>query len=169
MLFPEVKLGEMMISFFYLFSPFALALICKGLIKERLFSDLLFSSFLFIGVGIQGVLTGIIQIAAPEIVVSYVDWPLSPFILELGMANLSYGILGIISPWLDPGWKNATGIGYSLFLIFTGVGHVIDIFSNGPSSGNFGGFLFTDLLIPIIIFALIQYRKHDSSRRISSS
>jgi hypothetical protein len=169
MLLPEASLGEIMISFSYLFLPFASAYICKALKKDRLFSDLLFSSFLFIGVGVQGVLTGIIQIIAPEIVVSYVGWPLSPFILELGMANLSYGILGIISPWLDPGWKNATGIGYSLFLIFTGLGHVIDIFSHGLSPSNFGGFLFTDLLIPIIIFALIKYRKHDSSRRISSS
>jgi hypothetical protein len=124
--------------------------------------DFLFKYYLFIGIGIQGVATGCLQIFRPDIVTQYVKWRESPYLLELGMANVSFGLLGLAGVWLSRGWKLAAAHGYSLFLFLTGIGHLIEIFKIGTTPGNAGAFLFSDLLVPICLWAILllkRYRK----------
>ena len=106
----------------------------------------------FISVGIQGLITGIVQIAKPEWVVEYVHWPFSTYFLEPGMANASYGIIGLLTVLMDTGWKNAAAAGYALFLFATGIGHIVDYDTARILQRKFRGFLLTDLVVPLILF-----------------
>ncbi len=116
--------------------------------------------YLFIAVGIQGFSCAFWQILYPDLVSEFLGWPNTPFLMELGLANLTFGVLGILSPWMDRGWRATTGIGYGLFLFFTGIAHLIRIAQYGISKGDFGWFLATDLLLAFILLALsIQYKK----------
>ena len=141
-------------TFFMIFFPLIFGFI-HAKVKKRKIVDLLLLYYIFIGVGIQGILTGLIQMLHPRFVAEYVQWSLSSFLFELGLANLSYGILGIVSPWMSKGWQKATAIGYGSFLFLTGVGHLIDIIQYGTTFGNARLFLYLDLLIPIILFILL--------------
>jgi hypothetical protein len=152
--------GEAIIAFVYIFFPLFLGLIHAHFIKERGKKvDLLLSYYLFIGVGIQGVSTGLLQMIKPQMVVSFVEWPYSPFLIELGMANLAFGILGILSLWLNNSWKMSAAIAYGLFLLFTGIGHIINILRKGTHPGDAGAFLWSDLFVPIALSILITLQR----------
>lgn len=151
---------EAIAALMYILLPLILGIthiLLKKVKKKKV--EILLNYYIFIGVGIQGVVTGILQMNKPEMVVSFVQWPYSPFLLELGMANLAFGLLGIVCIWLDKSWKFAAAIGYGLFLLFTGIGHVINIARFGANPGDAGAFLYSDLLVPVALFLLIFLQK----------
>jgi hypothetical protein len=154
------KIGEALVAFSYIFLPLILGLahfyFKKG---KKPFLELILNYYLFIGVGIQGISTGIVQMHKPDMVVSFVEWPYSPFLNELGMANLALGLLGILSVWLDRSWKIAAALGYGFFLLFTGIGHVVNISLYGVSPGDAGAFLWSDLFVPVALLLLIALQK----------
>lgn len=121
--------------------------------------------YIVIGIGIQGIASGIMQTFYSNAVTQYVHWPFSPFMLELGLANISYGILGILSPLMTRGWQTATTFGYALFLCFTGMRHIIEIAEKGVNPGNSGSFMYVDIILCLIFFILLilQYKENVST------
>jgi hypothetical protein len=154
-MFPLIKRVETLVSIMYIILP-----VLAGSIHYRwkdtkaTFAEVLFNYFLFFGVGIQGLVTGIAQIFYPKIVTDYLRLSLSPFLLELGCANVSFGILAIISFWLDGSWKAAAATVYCLFLFMTGIYHLVEIYYLGLTPGNSGAFLIIDIALPILFVLL---------------
>ncbi len=151
-------------ALFFIFGPFIIAHFCteKEADKSKR-NGTLFLLYLVIGVGFQGILSGLWQVFQPVVVAKFEQWPLSPFVFELGMANIAFGILGILSPWMDNGWRMSTGIGYSIFLLLTGILHLVRIVLYGPSPGDVGGFLLSDLFVGTILFSLVISTKKSTS------
>ena len=88
--------GEAIVAFLYIFLPLILGIIHILIKKDKARKvEILLGYYLFIGVGLQGILTGILQMHKPEMVVAFVQWNYSPFLIELGMANLSLVYLGL--------------------------------------------------------------------------
>ena len=121
--------------------------------KNRIETLLLY--YILIGVGIQALASGITQTFFSNSVFQYVQWPFSPFMLELGLANISYGILGLLCPWMDKGWQKATAFGYASFLLFTGTRHAVEIYNSGVNYGNSGAFAYVDYIMSAILFFLL--------------
>jgi hypothetical protein len=160
--------GEAIVAFLYIFLPLILggmhSLFAK---EEKRKTMILLNYYIFIGVGIQGVVTGGLQMYQPHTVVSFVQWPYSPFLIELGMANVAFGLLGLVSTWLGKSWKIAAGVGYGSFLLFTGVGHVVNIVRKGATPGDAGAFLWSDLFVPVALCILIVLcSRRDCTRSI---
>lgn len=149
-----MRYAEAGFAFFLIFIPFFLGFL-HGRLKRGAKKEIYLLYYIFIGVGIQGLITGAVQIFYPQFVSDYVQWPVSSFLFELGLANVSYGILGICAPWLSQGWQRAAAIGYGMFLLLTGAGHLFDMSQQGMNPGNGGAFLYSDLLIPIILWSLL--------------
>ena len=64
--------GEAMIAFVFIFLPLILGLVHAHLSKRKTKKvDLLLCYYLFISVGIQGIVTGILQINKPDMVVCF--------------------------------------------------------------------------------------------------
>jgi len=161
---------EIYFTFMLIFFPILLGFI-HAYFKGEKKTDWILLYYIFIGVGVQAFLSGIYQILKPYVVVDYVQWPYSPFLLEVGAANISYGILGLASPWLSKGWQRATAIGYSLFLLITGSEHLIDRIINGVNAGNSGGFVYADFGVSIALFVLLAmqyFSSKDSKKTIYS-
>ncbi len=148
----QFLMGEFLTALFYIIVPALLSYFFPKA-GSRLKENLLFY-YVLIGVVVQGLVTAGLQILDPNLVISYVQWPYSPFLYELGMANLSFGILGLLSLWKNTDWKKSAAFGYGLFLLITGIGHIVQITLQGITPGDFGGFLFSDLLVGIILVAL---------------
>jgi hypothetical protein len=113
-------------------------------------------------IGFEGTFFGFHQIFQGNVVAKFIGWTWSPFIREVGMANLSYGILALLSFWRDNLFRLATIIGSCLFLSFAYVGHMYDIITTENfHPGNAGVIFFTDIFIPIIfaILLIIHYRE----------
>ena len=56
-----------------------------------------------------------------------IGWQPSPFQFEVAVANLAFGVLGIMCIWQRRGFRTATGIGYAIFLLGCAYGHVRDM------------------------------------------
>jgi hypothetical protein len=101
-----------------------------------------------------------------------IGWPAgNPFQTEVAVANLAVGILGILCYWMRGNFWVATVIANSVFLLGAAVVHIRDIVvAANYSPGNAGIVLYTDILIPVILIALLAYRNYvDRQERESAS
>lgn len=115
---------------------------------------------LVIGVGVQGVSAGLKQVWDGEAVAAYVGWSYSPFVREVGFSNLAFGVLGLLAPWCRGSWRDAAGVGYSVFLLLAAGGHLRSLLDDGNLSiGNAGPTLWSDLYLPAVILGLLVLRR----------
>lgn len=107
-------------------------------------------------VGIQGFVYGSGHLFFPDPIAESIGWPKgSPFQWEVGLANLSYGVLGAWASGQDQSWWLATVVAFSIFYLGAAIGHVKDIIAKkNYASGNAGGVLVVDVLIPVLLIVL---------------
>ena len=91
-----------------------------------------------------------------DMVASFIGWSQSPFQLEVGFASLGFGAVGIMSFWAGFGFRAATVIAPSFFLLGAAGGHVYQmITAHNFAPGNAGTVFWTDILIPLLGFTLL--------------
>jgi len=131
----------------------------KARTKNR-FIEVFLLWFLGFGIGIGSIFNGLFQVFSPEMVAQSVGWPNTPFLREVGFANISYGILGLLSIKYRSFWA-PTIIAYTVFMWGAAIGHIYSIQQTGNlAAGNAGAVLYLDILMPIVfILLLIAYNK----------
>jgi hypothetical protein len=100
-----------------------------------------------------------------------IGWaPGSPFQFEMAMANLAFGVLGILCIWQRGGFWNATGIGIAVLLLGCAYGHLREmVVGNNFAPYNAGaGIIFSDAVIPLVILGLLAARNRLSREGGSS-
>ena len=100
-----------------------------------------------------------------------IGWQSNPFQFEVAMANLAFGVLGVMCIWQRRGFRTATGIGFAIFLLGCAYVHFRDMTLHGNFSPyNVGAVLwFNDLAVPLIILILLLVRRHLASTQAASS
>jgi hypothetical protein len=162
------NVGGFVLHILYIFLPIVLGAITLA-VKKHIKStsakvEVFFMYYLIIAVGVQALLTGCLQIFVAERIANYAKWPFSPFLTEVGLANLAFGILGIMCIWVKGSWREAAAIGYSIFLIGAGINHIVNIMTTGNMGpGNYGPTLWSDILVPVALWILLALRH--SSRK----
>ena len=92
------------------------------------------------------------HVFAPEQVAAEIGWPTSPFQYEVGMADLTVGVLGIGAFRREFGFRLATTIATVCWLGGDAIGHVRQIVQAGNyAPGNAGPWLYSDILAPLIL------------------
>lgn len=86
--------------------------------------------YVVIGVGAAGLIDGLSQVFAGQQTASLNQWPNSPFVIELGFMSCAFGLLGILSIWVRGTWRQATAVGYGVFLLLAALYHVYDAAAN---------------------------------------
>jgi hypothetical protein len=118
--------------------------------------------FFFAFVGLGGVRDFVFHTFDPNNTAELIGWPTgNPFQTEVAMANLSYGILGLLSLRYRGKFWWATTIAYSVFLWGDAIVHIKEIVvNNNHEPANAGFPLYADILIPAILYILllIQWR-----------
>jgi uncharacterized membrane protein len=114
----------------------------------------------FIYVGLMGVFTAYYHVfRGPEASAS-IGWVTSPYEYEVGMADLTVGVLGILCLWLRDGFWLATAIAEAVWLLGDAVGHIREMLvHNNHAENNAGIFLVFELAMPIVILALVFYHR----------
>ncbi len=99
-----------------------------------------------------------------------IGWQPSPFQFEVALANLAFGVLGILCLWQRQGFWTATGIGYATFLLGCGYGHLRDmIVHHNYAPYNVGLVLWlNDLAVPLAILVLLLLRRQNERPRESA-
>jgi hypothetical protein len=131
-------------------------------------TELLLLWYLGVGIGVGSLFSGLVQVISPEIVAQSTGWGYSPFLREVGFANISYGILGLLAVRFRNFWAPAI-IAYAVFMWGAAAGHIYEIQQNANlSGGNAGTVLYLDILMPLfLIILLLVY--HKTLKKDSSS
>jgi hypothetical protein len=121
---------------------------------------LLYLLVFFVGVG--GVMAFLGHTFEAREIALKIGWQPSPFQFEVAVANLAFGVLGIMCIWQRRGFRTATGAGYAIFLLGCGYGHVRDMTLHGNFAPyNAGPVLWVnDLAVPVVILLLLLVRRH---------
>ena len=127
--------------------------------------------FLFIMVGIGCIWAFIGHVFLSNMVAATIGWPAgNPFQLEVGVANLSLGILGLLCLKFRDNFLLATVIATSIFLLGAGVIHITNIMQTGNMApGNAGFALFIDILIPIVLICLMVGYKITTKKQLTEN
>jgi hypothetical protein len=121
---------------------------------------LLYLLVIFAGVG--GLLGFLGHIFKAQEIALKIGWQPSPFQFEVAMANLAFGVLGILCSWHPGGFRTATGIGYAIFLLGCAFGHFREMILKGNVAPyNVGPVLWiNDLAVPLAILIVLWVRCH---------
>ncbi len=115
---------------------------------------------LFFNMGIMGLLAAYAHIFKGPETAKLIGWePGSPFQFEVGIANLSYGVLGLLAFWIRGRFWDAGCLGWSVFLLGCFVGHIINYYTYGNTAPfNIGVYVwFNDLFLPILVLTILGF------------
>jgi uncharacterized membrane protein len=113
---------------------------------------------LVIYVGLMGLLTAYAHVFRPMQTSASIGWSTSPYEYEVGMADLTVGVLGICCLWLRGNFWLATAIANAVWLLGDAVGHIRQMVLNSNHAANNSGiFLVTEITMPFVILLLATY------------
>jgi hypothetical protein len=150
-----------MISFWLFLIAVILAVInifVRGIRGPRIAATFL-TYLIFFNIGVMGLLAFYAHLFMPDETAQRIGWAIgSPFQSEIGMANLSYGVLGVLAMWLRGRFWVATILGYSILLFGAFVVHMMQWAQGDVAPLNVGIFVwFNDLFVPIVLLSLLGY------------
>jgi hypothetical protein len=110
-----------------------------------------------IAVGIGGLLGFVGHTMRADEIAKSIGWPAgNPFQFEVAMANLAFGVLGLLCIKFRNGFWTATILGYGIFLEGAAYGHIREILKAGNwSVNNADSILIVDILFPIFLLSLL--------------
>lgn len=127
-----------------------------GRLRLMRLAEQLHQQLLFWVVGFQSLFVFIIHVTHPQISTAIAGWPATPLLFQMAMVNLSFGILGLLSTFSSLGFKTATTLGYAIWVLGDGLGHLFNILTDTPDDSNIGFLLYTDIAIPLIFVMLLM-------------
>ena len=115
------------------------------------FAELLRWSLVF-GVGVNGLYSGMGHVFMPDYSAKMIGWEDSPFQLEVGMADLAFGVAGLLCARGNYGFQLATANMAMIFFGGDAIGHVHQMqVANNFATGNAGSWFWIDCSLPIIL------------------
>lgn len=126
-----------------------------------------------LNIGIAGLYSFLGHAFFPDKIAEEIGWQTgSPFQFEVAIANLSFGVLGILSMFIRGKFWAAVVTGNSIFLWGAAYGHFVQIAKGNHSPYNSGIFLYAgDIFIPAVTFILmlIYYRINKRKQVLQSN
>lgn len=123
-------------------------------------SEVIYRWITLLPLGVTGVFAFVMHAIYPNMAAATIGWQTSPFQFEVAIADLGFGILGILAFYPCYGFRLASVIGAIIWLWGDAAGHIYQmIIHHNYSVGNAGSWFWLDLIIPIIlIFCIIKLR-----------
>lgn len=140
------------------FSAVALARAPKPL-AAAVVVEALFKWFLFFSIGVSYLYNAVMHTVFAETAASYIGWANSPFQYEVGFASLGFAAVGFVATWRSFDMRLAAILGPALFLWGAAGGHIYQmVTAHNFAPGNAGIIFWTDILVPVIGFALLWFQ-----------
>jgi hypothetical protein len=121
--------------------------------------EVFLSYLIFFNIGVMGLLGFYGHAFLSEEMALDIGWePNGPFQYQVAMANLAFGLLGLLSLWFRGLFWAATVIGSSIFLLGCLIGHLIQYKWGNMTPYNIGPIIWIgDLVIPLLCLSLLGY------------
>jgi len=112
---------------------------------------------LAVGWGLSLLYGGLGHLFVPDQVAESIGWPVgSPFQREVGIWDMSLGIVGLLCLKFRGEFWTAMIAGAGIFSIGAGLGHLWELMVNGDTApNNAGPVMYFDLLYPVLMVILL--------------
>lgn len=119
-------------------------------------AEIVFRWMAFFGLGFTGCFAFVMHAFFPLLTAVNIGWEFSPFQFEVALANLTLGVLGLLSFRASFGFRLATLIASMCILWGDALGHFYQkiVFKNLVFIGT-GSWVYMDLIIPLILLICI--------------
>jgi hypothetical protein len=123
-------------------------------------------SLVVVLVGVTGIAAFIAHAFFAEDLAKQIGFPAgNPFQFEVAVADLAFGVLGLLCAKYRGGFLAATVIGASVFLLGDAYGHIVQwLKHDNTEPGNVGGPLFADILVPAATLTLLALHARATKR-----
>lgn len=119
-------------------------------------AEIIFRWTILFAVGFTGLYAAVMHIFFQDIAAPAIGWTPSPFEYEVGIADLAFGVLGILAFNASYPFRLATVIGVTVWFWGVAIGHIYQIMQmQNYSIGNAGSWLWMDLLIPLLLLVCL--------------
>lgn len=145
---------------------FVAAILVAVLTKRPSFApERFFSWLLLLSVGVEALWGGLFHVFFPEMGSAQIGWQPSPYEFEIGVADISLGLVAIAAFWRSLSFKSAIAVFSVLFDAGVLIGHFQQAFSaNNFSPDNFGALQIVTalhiILLPILLAMTWRHRHH---------
>lgn len=140
-------------------------------LKQRSLKNILEVILLYllvITVGLGTLLAGLMHVFNGPATAQMIGWPAgSPFQYEVGVADIAFGLLGVLCLFFRGKFWLAAIIANSVFLIGAMAGHIRSLAESGNLAAyNIGpNIIISDLIVPLVIIGLyIVFRRLGADR-----
>jgi hypothetical protein len=131
--------------------------------------EALLSYFLLFSIGLSYLYNFVVHVFFSEMAARFIGWPDSPFQREVGFASLGFSVIGLLAFRGSSDMRTAAIVGPACFLLGAAGGHILEAVKTGNyAPGNVGVVLYTDILLPLIGFALLWLQHRYSHRGADS-
>jgi Family of unknown function (DUF6790) len=134
------------------------------------FANQLLGWLLLLSVGAQGVYTFIMHVFFSSYSAANIGWAVSPFQYEVGIADLTVGVLGVLAFWGNFSFRLAAAIAAIVWYWGDAVGHVRQMMvAHNFAPGNAGPWFWTDVIVPaLLVICLIAVWKQEQQKETST-
>lgn len=138
-------------------------LVTKGRVSKY---EIIYRWLALFCLGFTGIYTFFMHAYFPVLAAAAVGWSDSPFQFEVAVADLSFGVLGLLSFRASIGFRLATVLGSTIWLWGDAVGHIYQITKfNNYATGNSGTWFWMDIIVPLILVICVTKLKHTVTTR----
>lgn len=130
----------------------------KLIVRGRLSSDeIVYRWMALLPLGVTMIYTFVIHAFYPELADKNIGWAASPFETEVAIADLALGVVAVLSFNASFGFRLATVLANSIFLLGCASNHIyLMIMQGNYNVGNAGSWLWLDdLILPLILLLCI--------------
>ncbi len=120
----------------------------------------------FFALGVTYLFNFVFHVFFGKMAAAFIGWADSPFQLEVGMASLGFAAVALVAAFRSFDLRLAAILGPALFTLGAAVGHAQQmVVARNFAPGNAGVIFYTDILVPLIGFALLWLqRRHPLPR-----
>jgi hypothetical protein len=130
-----------------------------GWTRANLAEELL-AYFILFTVGFAYLYNFVMHVFFGEMAARFIGWADSPFQAEVGYASLGFAAIGFLAFKSNCMTRLAAILGPAMFQWGAAIGHIRDILDTGNMApGNAGIMLYSDILLPVIGFALLWWKR----------
>ena len=114
-------------------------------------------------VGVCGLYSGGMHLFMPGLSAAHIGWAPSPFQWEVGVADVTIGVLGIMAAWASRPFRWAVVVALSLFFLGDAIGHIRQMqVSHDFAPGNAGSWFWIDVIGPVVLLVAHALNRQDA-------
>jgi Family of unknown function (DUF6790) len=132
----------------------------RGYVTSADVAEELLAYFILFSIALSFFYNFVMHVFFSQIAAAYVGWAVSPFQHEVGFASVGFAAVGLLAFKGSFDMRLAAILGPALFLWGAAAGHIYEIIvAADDAQNNAGIMLYSDILLPVIGFALLWFKR----------